>query len=299
MFVRENNNLFTQYNNMTDIDALKNEASGILSSIKSLSKHEKIHAIKRLRIIHSKLLHCMVKAANKYSDSDPDQAKLQASLAMSYADHVHQLIREAQEHVGDASHHRNVIDVVVRPLDSGLGELSLRNIDTVPMLDVSSQAQQFGNLNIPGVTSIGDLSPDANKDIWTTLLGGKTGYEHSSSHGTSNMIDNLRSEEALAFIMGKNPRSGVTVVKFWADWCGPSNTFKPIWHEFTERARKEGIQVYHVNVGTDPERTELAAKWGVKSYPSVVVISGNKKAILSNVSGLNASSLHDLVKKHA
>lgn len=283
---------------MTDIDALKNEASGILSSIKSgLSKHEKIHAIKRLRIIHSKLLHCMVKAADKYSDSEPDEAKLRASLAMSYADHVHQLIKEAQEHVGDSSPHRSTIDVIVRPLDSGLGELSLRNIDTLPMIDVSSQ--QFSNLNIPGVSSVADSSLDASKDIWTTLLGGKTGYDHTASHGTSHMIDNLRSEEALAFIMGKNPHSGITVVKFWADWCGPSNRFKPAWHEFTERAKKEGIQVYHVNVGTDPERKELAAKWGVKSYPSVVVISGNKKAILSNASGMNAGALYDLVKKHA
>ena len=61
------------------------------------------------------------------------------------------------------------------------------------------------------------------------------------------------------------------VVDFWASWCGPCRMVSPIIDEIaTERA---DLKVGKVNVDEQPE---LAAKFGVMSIPTLIVMKDGK-----------------------
>ena len=59
------------------------------------------------------------------------------------------------------------------------------------------------------------------------------------------------------------------LIKFYADWCGPCQTYATIWDEVTPDY--EG-QVEFVNIDVDKDTTGLAAKYKVRSIPFTVLI---------------------------
>jgi thioredoxin 1 len=62
----------------------------------------------------------------------------------------------------------------------------------------------------------------------------------------------------------------LTVVDFWAEWCGPCRMLGPIIDELAnEHNDSEGVKVGKVNVD---ENSELAVKYGVRGIPSVLFI---------------------------
>ena len=81
------------------------------------------------------------------------------------------------------------------------------------------------------------------------------------------------------------------LLDFYADWCGPCQTLMPtiekISHEF-----QHDIEVRKVNVD---QNSELTAKFGVKSIPSLFFLKGDK--ILDRTVGLaTTNTLIDKVK---
>lgn len=61
--------------------------------------------------------------------------------------------------------------------------------------------------------------------------------------------------------------SGVTLVDFWAEWCGPCQMMLPILDQFS--ASMEGkMTVAKVNVDENPE---IAGQFRVMSIPTLIV----------------------------
>lgn len=58
--------------------------------------------------------------------------------------------------------------------------------------------------------------------------------------------------------------SGVTVVDFYADWCGPCKMLGPVME--TVAAKITDVNFYKVNVD---ESEEVAARYGIMSIPAV------------------------------
>lgn len=67
-----------------------------------------------------------------------------------------------------------------------------------------------------------------------------------------------------------------TLINYWADWCGHSRQFLPIWKAFKEAARQRypQLQVTELNIGRNRELEALAREVGVMGYPSVVFLHG-------------------------
>ena len=63
------------------------------------------------------------------------------------------------------------------------------------------------------------------------------------------------------------------LMDFWATWCGPCRMVGPIIDEIAEE--REDIKVVKVNVD---EESELAAKFGITSIPTLIVMKDGKIA---------------------
>jgi thioredoxin 1 len=62
---------------------------------------------------------------------------------------------------------------------------------------------------------------------------------------------------------------GVSVVDFYADWCGPCRMLGPIMEELQSDNAEKKVKVLKVNVDEHPD---LAAEFGVSSIPVVFFI---------------------------
>lgn len=63
------------------------------------------------------------------------------------------------------------------------------------------------------------------------------------------------------------------LLDFWAGWCGPCRMLSPVVDEIAEE--QTGIKVGKVNID---EQEELAARFGVMSIPTLVVMKDGKVA---------------------
>ena len=61
------------------------------------------------------------------------------------------------------------------------------------------------------------------------------------------------------------------LLDFWASWCGPCRMVSPIVDEIA--AERNDIKVCKINVDEQPE---LAARFGIMSIPTLVVMKNGK-----------------------
>jgi len=66
----------------------------------------------------------------------------------------------------------------------------------------------------------------------------------------------------------------VTVLDFWAEWCGPCRMLSPIIDQLS--ADNEGKDVSIIKVNVDKNQ-DLAAKFGVRGIPTVVVLKDGEE----------------------
>ncbi len=60
--------------------------------------------------------------------------------------------------------------------------------------------------------------------------------------------------------------SGLTLVDFWASWCGPCQMFGPIFESVSD----EKTEVNFVKFEIDETNRRTPAKFGIRSIPSVL-----------------------------
>ena len=70
-------------------------------------------------------------------------------------------------------------------------------------------------------------------------------------------------------------KEGISVVDFYADWCGPCRLLTPIMEEVGRELNGVGVGVFKVNVDESPK---LASEFRVSSVPLVVFLKDGKEA---------------------
>jgi thioredoxin 1 len=67
---------------------------------------------------------------------------------------------------------------------------------------------------------------------------------------------------------------GPVVVDFWAEWCGPCKMIAPALEDIaTELGAK--VKIAKLNIDENPE---LAAQFGVRSIPTLMIFKGGEMA---------------------
>ena len=85
----------------------------------------------------------------------------------------------------------------------------------------------------------------------------------------------------------------LTLVDFWAEWCGPCKSMHPI---FTRLAKKyEHINFARVNVDNNQN---IAMKFGVQSIPTFIMFR-NGTPIDNMIGAVGEPGIHMICKKHS
>ena len=84
---------------------------------------------------------------------------------------------------------------------------------------------------------------------------------------------------------------GITLVDFWAEWCGPCKMFAPIF----EQAAEENPDVTFAKVDTEAEQ-QLAGSLGIMSIPTLMIFRDGIQ-LFSQPGALPKSALDDLLRQ--
>lgn len=68
-------------------------------------------------------------------------------------------------------------------------------------------------------------------------------------------------------------QTGITLVDFWAPWCGPCQVQLPIVHQLADDMKGKAT-IATVNVDEEPE---LAARFGIRSIPALLLFQDGKQ----------------------
>jgi thioredoxin 1 len=81
-------------------------------------------------------------------------------------------------------------------------------------------------------------------------------------------MENLTSENFDSTV-----KEGVTIIDFWASWCGPCKMMGPVFEE-TSKDYEGKVKFAKLNVD---EQQETAGKFGVMSIPTLIVFKDGKE----------------------
>ncbi|MFT9371453.1 thioredoxin [Paenibacillus polymyxa] len=76
-------------------------------------------------------------------------------------------------------------------------------------------------------------------------------------------------------------QSGITLVDFWAPWCGPCQIQLPIIHQLADDLKGKAT-IATINVDEQPE---LATRFGIRSIPALLLFQDGK--LMDTMIGIN------------
>tara|TARA_B110000008_G_C16804017_1_gene497931 strand:- start:57 stop:377 length:321 start_codon:yes stop_codon:yes gene_type:complete len=85
----------------------------------------------------------------------------------------------------------------------------------------------------------------------------------------------------------------VTIVDFWAEWCGPCKQIGPILEEISEE-KKENLKILKLNIDDNPLTPQ---KYGVRGIPTLMIFKDGN-LLDTKVGSLPKSALLDWIDIH-
>ncbi len=89
-------------------------------------------------------------------------------------------------------------------------------------------------------------------------------------------------------------QSGLSMVDFWATWCGPCRLVAPIVEKLAEDYAEQGLRVGKLDVDQNPETASL---YGVRSIPTILFFKDGE-LVDKVVGAVPRPQLEQKIQKH-
>ena len=108
---------------------------------------------------------------------------------------------------------------------------------------------------------------------------------------TSNAILEVTDSNFATEVEGNQ---GLSMVDFWATWCGPWRMVAPIVEELAEEYQAKGLKVAKMDVDANPS---TPSKYGIRSIPTILFFKGGE--LVDQVIGfVPRPHLEEKIQKH-
>lgn len=87
---------------------------------------------------------------------------------------------------------------------------------------------------------------------------------------TSNTILEVTDDNFATEVEGNQ---SLSMVDFWAAWCGPCRMVAPIVEELAEEYHAKGLKVGKMDVDANPS---TPSKYGIRSIPTILFFKGGQ-----------------------
>jgi len=109
--------------------------------------------------------------------------------------------------------------------------------------------------------------------------------------GENGKIVTVTDQNFTAEIVDKD---GLTMVDFWAAWCGPCRLVAPIVEQLADEYSEQGLRVGKLDVDQNPQ---TASRYGIRSIPTILFFK--KGELVDRVIGaVPRPHLEQKVKQH-
>lgn len=87
---------------------------------------------------------------------------------------------------------------------------------------------------------------------------------------------------------------GLSMVDFWAVWCGPCRIVAPVVQQLAEEYSGDGLNVGKLDVDANPR---TASKYGIRSIPSILFFKDGEH-VDTVIGAVPKPQLEEKIKEH-